>query len=98
MLALRAALLALWFHSLNAVASAKVTGALHQLGVGNWSNIKGVGGGIFERKLDVGPGYRMSFRKDGETVEIILLSSRLLALLPLPIPSDRVSLRSLGAC
>ncbi len=32
----------LWFNSLNAVASAKVPGALYQLSAGNWSNVKGV--------------------------------------------------------
>lgn len=62
----------LWFHSLNAVASAKVTGALYQLSAGNWSNVKGVGAGVFERKLDVGPGYRVYFGKDGDTLVILL--------------------------
>ena len=54
---------AAWFDGLNAVASAKVTAALYQLAAGNWSNVKGVGAGVFERKIDVGPGYRIYFEK-----------------------------------
>jgi len=43
---------AVWFNGLNAAAAAKVTAALYQLGVGNWSQVKGVDGGVFERKID----------------------------------------------
>jgi len=48
--------LAAWVEELNAVDSAKVAAALYQLSVGNWSNVKGVGAGVFERKIDTGPG------------------------------------------
>ena len=34
--------------------------------------MKGVGSGVFERKIDFGPGYRVYFGKDGETVVILL--------------------------
>ena len=63
---------AAWFEGLNASAAAKVTAALYQVTVGNWSNIKGVGGGVFERKIDFGPGYRVYFGKDGDTLVILL--------------------------
>lgn len=56
---------AAWFEGLNAVASAKVAAALYQIAAGNWSNVKGVGAGVFERKIDAGPGYRVYFGKDG---------------------------------
>ena len=46
--------------------------ALYQLAAGNWSNVKGVGAGVFERKIDVGPGYRIYFGKDGDRVVILL--------------------------
>jgi putative addiction module killer protein len=49
--------------------------ALYQLAAGNWSNVKGVGAGVFERKIDVGPGYRIYFGKDGNRVVILLGSS-----------------------
>ena len=47
---------ATWFDGLNAVASAMVTAALYQLATGNWSNVKSVGAGVFERKLMLGQG------------------------------------------
>jgi len=63
---------AAWFNRLNAPAAAKVTTALYQLAAGNWSNVKGVGGGVFERKIDFGPGYRVYFGKDGDRIIILL--------------------------
>ena len=61
-----------WFDGLNAIAAAKVASALYRLAEGNFSNVKGVGAGVFERKFDFGPGYRIYFGKDGETVVILL--------------------------
>lgn len=63
---------ALWYEGLNAPAAAKVTAAISQLSAGNWSSVKGVGGGIFERKIDFGPGYRVYFGKDGDKLLILL--------------------------
>lgn len=39
---------------------------------GNFSNVKGVGAGVFESKIDFGPGYRVYFGKDGETLVILV--------------------------
>ena len=50
-----------WFAGLNPAAAAKVTIALYRLGAGNFSNVKGVGAGVFEYKIDFGPGYRIYF-------------------------------------
>jgi putative addiction module killer protein len=33
---------------------------------------KGVGGGVYERKIDFGPGYRVYFGKDGNRLMILL--------------------------
>jgi putative addiction module killer protein len=63
---------ATWFEDLNANAAAKVATALYRLEAGNFSNVKGVGEGVFERTIDFGPGYRIYFGKDGETVLILL--------------------------
>jgi len=49
-----------------------VTTALHRLGLGNFSNVKGVGSGVFEYRIDFGPGYRIYFGKDGEQIVILL--------------------------
>ena len=61
-----------WHDHLDARVAAKVSTALYRLEQGNFSNTKGVGGGIFEYIIDVGPGYRIYFGKDGERVVIIL--------------------------
>lgn len=49
-----------------------MTIALTQLSQGNFSNVEGVGGGVYEIKIDFGPGYRVYFGKDGERIVILL--------------------------
>lgn len=61
-----------WHDRLDAGAAVKVSTALYRLEQGNFSNIKGIGGGLFEYKIDFGPGYRIYFGKDGESIVIIL--------------------------
>lgn len=61
-----------WFDSLNATAAAKVATALIRMEQGNLSNAKGVGAGVLEYRIDFGPGYRVYFGKDGETLVILL--------------------------
>jgi putative addiction module killer protein len=39
---------------------------------GNFSNVKGVGAGVYEYKVDFGPGYRIYFGKDGEHIVILI--------------------------
>jgi putative addiction module killer protein len=63
---------AAWFNGLNAEAAAKVATALYRLAAGNFSNVKGVGGGVFERRLDFGPGYRIYFGRDGDLLVVLL--------------------------
>jgi putative addiction module killer protein len=62
----------LWFERLDATAAAKVTVAITKLQMGNHSNVKSVGGGIAEFKIDFGPGYRLYFGKDGNKLIILL--------------------------
>lgn len=61
-----------WFDSLGASAAAKVAAALYRLETGNFSNVKGVGAGVFERTIDFGPGYRIYFGKAGQDLVILL--------------------------
>ncbi len=63
---------AAWFARLDPTAAAKVATALIRLAAGNFSNVKGVGSGVFEYKIDFGPGYRVYFGKDGEQLVILL--------------------------
>jgi putative addiction module killer protein len=61
-----------WFGGLNAVAAARVTISLTRLSLGNFSNVAGVGGGVYELKIDLGPGNRVYFGKDGEWLVILV--------------------------
>lgn len=61
-----------WFVSLDPTARAKVTVALARLELGNTSNLKGVGEGVMECRIDFGPGYRVYLGRDGETLVILL--------------------------
>ena len=61
-----------WFDNLNAEAAAKIATAVTRISLGNFSNVEGVGHGVFEYKLDFGPGYRVYFGKDGEALVILL--------------------------
>lgn len=61
-----------WFKKLDPVTAAKVTTALTRLELGNVSNVKVVGSGVCELKIDFGPGYRIYFGKDGVEVVILL--------------------------
>lgn len=61
-----------WFASLDAFAAAKVTVALYRLEQGNFSNVKALGKGVSEYKIDSGPGYRIYFGQEGEEIVILL--------------------------
>ena len=61
-----------WFERLNAEAARRVTTALYRLGLGNTSNVKGVGEGVSEYRIDFGPGYRVYFGRDGKRIVILL--------------------------
>ena len=63
---------AAWFQRLDAAVAAKVTTAIRRLELGNFSNVKGVGTGVFEYRIDFGPGYRVYFGRDGAAVVILL--------------------------
>lgn len=49
-----------------------MTVALARLEGGNLSNTKTVGSGVLEYRIDYGPGYRVYFGRDGETLVILL--------------------------
>ena len=61
-----------WLHALNVHAAAKVATALERVAGGNLSNVKAVGDGVLEYKIDFGPGYRIYFGRDGDRLIILL--------------------------
>lgn len=61
-----------WLANLDAMARTKVAVAVVRLQHGNLSNVKSVGEGVLELKIDFGPGYRVYFGRDGNTLVILL--------------------------
>lgn len=61
-----------WLRVLNVQAAAKVATALERIADGNLSNVKPVGYGVLEYKIDFGPGYRIYFGRDGDRLVILL--------------------------
>jgi putative addiction module killer protein len=61
-----------WYDRLNAEAARRVTTALYRVGLGNFSNAKSVGAGVYECKINFGPGYRVYFGREGEQIVILL--------------------------
>jgi len=61
-----------WFDRLDSLAAIKVTAALDRMGRGILSSTKGVGAGVLEYRIDSGPGYRIYFGRDGETLIVLL--------------------------
>ena len=61
-----------WFADLDAAAGARIVRALARMEQGNFSNVKSVGEGVLEYRIDFGPGYRIYFGRDSETIVILL--------------------------
>jgi putative addiction module killer protein len=61
-----------WFTQLDPQAAAKVTIAVERLRIGNFSNVKTVGEGVQEYRLNWGPGYRLYLGLDGKKLIILL--------------------------
>jgi putative addiction module killer protein len=60
------------FAELASAARAKVAAAIARLEQGNLSNVKPVGAGVLEYRINFGPGYRVYFGRDGEVLVIVL--------------------------
>src|SRR6185437_13095045 len=61
-----------WFADLVPLARAKVTRAIARMEQGNLSQVKSVGEGVLEYRIDFGPGYRVYFGRDGVALVILL--------------------------
>ena len=61
-----------WFDDLEAGAAARVRTVLARMETGNLSNVRGVGRGVLECRINVGPGYRIYFGRDGDTLIVLL--------------------------
>ena len=61
-----------WFDGLDARAATRVRTTIARVESGNLSNIRGLGSGVLERRINVGPGYRVYFGRDGDTLIVLL--------------------------
>src|SRR5438876_8502393 len=61
-----------WFEGLNPVTAARVDRYIRRLEAGNFSAAKFVREGVFELRLDFGPGYRVYYGREGRAVIILL--------------------------
>jgi putative addiction module killer protein len=61
-----------WYDRLDAQAAAAVAVAIGRLADGNTSNVKSIGEGAAELKINRGPGYRVYFGWDGSVLVILL--------------------------
>ena len=64
-----------WFDHLPATAAVKVAVAIDRIRRGLLGDVKSVGRGVSERRIDFGPGYRIYFGsiREGYAVKIVLL-------------------------
>jgi len=62
-----------WFARLrDREARARITVRIRRLSLGNPGNVKPVGSGVSEMRVDYGPGYRVYFVRRGDTVVVLL--------------------------
>lgn len=61
-----------WLEDLDALAAAKVRVALDRMERGNLGDSRSAGGGVMEKRIHWGPGYRIYFGKDGSRLIVLL--------------------------
>jgi putative addiction module killer protein len=61
-----------WRRTLDVAAQQTVNSAIIRMKLGNLSNVKAIGGGLLEYKINFGPGYRLYFGRDGATLVVLL--------------------------
>jgi len=64
----------IWLDALRDIkARARVQARIERLSLGNAGDVKPVGAGVSEMRIDYGPGYRVYFKKVGRTIIILLV-------------------------
>jgi putative addiction module killer protein len=62
-----------WLLNLKDVkARALIRARINRLELGNFGDCKSVGAGVLELRVSFGPGYRLYFGRDGNTVVVLL--------------------------
>jgi len=61
-----------WLRELDGSVRARVRTRIDRMERGNFGDFKSVGGGVFELRMDFGPGYRVYFGRHGNVVVVLL--------------------------
>ena len=62
-----------WFDSLrDRQARARINARIRRLSLGNVGDVKPIGEGVSELRIDFGPGYRVYFVQRGQTLVVLL--------------------------
>jgi putative addiction module killer protein len=62
-----------WFTRLrDRTARARIQARIDRARFGNLGDVKSVGGGVSEMRIDVGPGYRLYFARRGDRLIVLL--------------------------
>ena len=61
-----------WLDDLDAVTAARVEKYILRLEAGNFGATKALQAGVFEVRMDFGPGYRVYYGREGRTLIILL--------------------------
>jgi len=60
-----------WFNGLkDRQARARITARIGRLALGNAGDVKPVGSGVSEMRIDYGPGYRVYFQQSGPAIAL----------------------------
>lgn len=70
---LRTSVFANWINDLrDSKARARIQARIERLIIGNPGDVKSVGSGVSEMRIDYGPGYRVYFTRRGTTIVLLL--------------------------
>lgn len=62
-----------WFSNLrDRVARARIDIRIRRLSLGSYGDVRPVGGGVSELRIDYGPGYRVYFVQRGQSLVVLL--------------------------
>jgi len=61
-----------WFDELDDVTALRVQRYLRRLEAGNFGAVKALREGVFEVRMDFGPGHRVYYGREGRTIIILL--------------------------
>lgn len=61
-----------WLAGLDAMTKAKIQRHVERMKLGNFGDSKHLRSGVFEKKIDFGPGYRLYFGREADKIIVLL--------------------------